>query len=51
MFLEEVMDFHIGIGLLVAAVFLHEIVLPIELEFFSVRGGKSYLYRARGTYA
>ena len=48
---EEVMDFHIGLDLLVDAAVLHRSVLPIKLAFFSATGGDSSLYRARGTSA
>ena len=31
---EEVMYFHLGLGLIVAADIIHRLVLPIELAFF-----------------
>ena len=45
------MDFHLGVGLLVAAAVLPRLVLPIKLSFFPAAGGESSLYRVRGTYA
>ena len=46
---EEVMDFHLGLGLFVAAAILHRLFLPIKLAFLPAAGRESYLYRARGT--
>ena len=46
---KEVMDSHLGLGLLVAAVVLHRLFLPIKLSFPPAAGKESSLYRARGT--
>ena len=38
MILEEVIYFHLGIGLLVAAAVLHRFVLPVKLDFLPICG-------------
>ena len=48
---EEVMDFHLGLGLLASVAVLHRLVLSIELAFSPDTGSESSIYRVRGTSA